>query len=437
MLGLDDLDAPRSQHVIINGDTRTLIVDDCFIDYNRFIAFRFNGLDGSLRLTNSHLRNVLTTNNPGNGKIVDGRGTNLQSVYVENNTFEGVSAEFIRLSKGILQDLFFNHNTIYTMHGFVRDDFRENANKVVDARIANNLFINMGWVGDTLNTANAPSNHHVGIFSFDSLSTVPGLTEEDRDVLISHNNFFWEPELETFLNSNFPVTCAPPCGTGTVKQYPIFNPRAQEFVNAGLVRFDNAIEEDPGFMHTSGASRFVDWAEGYWTDPASVSATMVYYDPDGTQEVTDWPVQDNFAYSTSSASFTAGTGGFPLGDLNWFPDQMAAWVAAGGGSGVIVAQEDGLELPARLVLKGNYPNPFNPATTVRFDLASTADVRIEVFDLLGRRLFDTPPQSLAAGTDHSITVDAGTLPSGLYLYKVVAESITGVQTRIGRMMLVK
>ncbi len=436
LLGMDDLDAPRSQVVIVNGDTKKLIVDDVFIDYNRFIVFRFNGDNGTLRLTNSHLRNVLTTNNPGNGKVVDGRGTNLLSVYVENNTFEGVSAEFVRLSGGLFRELFFNHNTIYTMHGFVRDDFRENSSKVVEARITNNLFVNMGWVGDTLNTANPPSNWRVGVFSFDSLSVVPELTEEDRDVLISHNNFYWEPDLNAFFNSGFTATCAN-CSGGTVKQYPLFNERAQAFVDAGLVRFDNAIEEDPGFASTSGVASFIDWVEGYWTEPASVSAEMVYYDPDGTQNVDIWPVPDDFSYPTTKASYTAGTGGFPLGDLNWFPDRLQAWIEAGGGTGIIVDREDEPELPMALTLKGNYPNPFNPSTTIRFDLPEAAMVYVYVFDVIGRRVMTTARAAMAAGSDRSIALDAGGLPSGTYLYRVVAETRERVQSTAGRMILIK
>jgi len=439
MLGMDDLDAPRSQHVIMNGDDKHLVVDDCFIDYNRFIVFRFNGENGNLRLTNSHIRNVLTTNNPGNGKVVDGRGTNLESVYVENNTFEGVSGEFTRLSGGLMRNLFFHHNTVYNMHAFVRDDFRENSGKVVEARIANNLFINTGWVGDTLNTANPPSNWEVGIFAFDSLSVVPELTEEDRDIHISRNNFFWEPELMDFFNSGFTATCEI-CSGGTVKQYPIFSPRGQLFVDDGLIRFDNAIEEDPEFGLTSGVSGFIDWVEGYWTEPANVSATMVYFDPDGTnstEDITDWPVTDDFTYPTTKASFTAGSGGFPLGDLNWFPESKAEWEAQGGGTGIIVSREDNVEFPEGFILRGNYPNPFNPSTTIRFDLPSPADVRIHVYDLLGRELMALPAGSMESGANRTVEVDAGSLPSGVYLYRVFAESPLSVQTLTGRMVLLK
>ncbi|MCZ6489094.1 MAG: hypothetical protein O7A06_01000, partial [Acidobacteria bacterium] len=74
LLGADDLDAPRAVMIQMEGDDKTLIVDDCLVEYNRFITFRFNGAEGNFRLTNSHIRNVMTTNNPGNGKVIDPRG---------------------------------------------------------------------------------------------------------------------------------------------------------------------------------------------------------------------------------------------------------------------------------------------------------------------------------------------------------------------------
>ncbi len=436
ILGMNDLDAPRNHVAIMNGDNKTLVVDDCIVEYYRFIVFRVNGENGSVRLTNSFLRNVLTTNNPGNGKVVDPRGNNLESLYVENTTFSGISGELIRLSGAIMNSLFFNHNTVYTMHGFVRDDVQEHSNKLVEGSITNNLFVNMGWVGDTTNTADAPSHWERAIFTFDSLAVVPDLEETDRDVLISRNNFFWEQELVDYFNSGFQATCDL-CTGGTVKQYSIFNSRAQRFVDAGLVRYELAMEENPEFGHTPGLTGFIDWSKGYWTDPASVSEEMLIYDPDGTQEVTTWPLLEDYSYPTTKASYTAAGGDFPLGDLNWFPERKAAWMAAGGGTGILVDREDAVELPGALVLKGNYPNPFNPSTTVRFDLPSAAKVHVEVFDVLGRSMLSTPAQPLASGADRSITVQAGALPSGLYLYRIVAQTGVDVQTQTGTMVLLK
>ncbi|MDX1547410.1 MAG: CHRD domain-containing protein [Rhodothermales bacterium] len=94
-------------------------------------------------------------------------------------------------------------------------------------------------------------------------------------------------------------------------------------------------------------------------------------------------------------------------------------------------------VPTRFAVHGNYPNPFNPATTVRMDLPQAADVSVEVYDLLGRRVLATPAARLAAGAGRAVRVDAGALASGVYLYRVVARAATETFTAAGRMTLVR
>lgn len=105
--------------------------------------------------------------------------------------------------------------------------------------------------------------------------------------------------------------------------------------------------------------------------------------------------------------------------------------------GRITSTDGGAELPQGLVLHGNYPNPFNPSTTVVFDLSEAGHVSLEVFDLTGRRLLTIPEQARLAGSDQRIEIDGSSLASGLYIYRVRAR--TGARTVIaaGRMLLLK
>ena len=91
---------------------------------------------------------------------------------------------------------------------------------------------------------------------------------------------------------------------------------------------------------------------------------------------------------------------------------------------------------ADFVLLGNHPNPFNPATEIRFRTAAEGPVRLTVFDLAGRRL-DARMQHVGAG-EQSIRwdgrgADGRALPSGVYMYRV--ETASGSEG--GRMMLVR
>ena len=76
-----------------------------------------------------------------------------------------------------------------------------------------------------------------------------------------------------------------------------------------------------------------------------------------------------------------------------------------------------LDVPSSFKLEGNYPNPFNPQTTIHFNLPETAHVRLIVYDMLGR-----PVDSLIDGTlvmgEYEVIFDAKNLPSGFYLYRL-------------------
>lgn len=105
--------------------------------------------------------------------------------------------------------------------------------------------------------------------------------------------------------------------------------------------------------------------------------------------------------------------------------------------GAITGIDHSADIPAAFTLEGNYPNPFNPSTTVRFDLPEAAKVRIELYDITGRQVRSLPDKDFSAGSGHSILVDASDLVSGIYIYRVIAVSAKNTYMDTGRMVLVK
>lgn len=81
---------------------------------------------------------------------------------------------------------------------------------------------------------------------------------------------------------------------------------------------------------------------------------------------------------------------------------------------------------------GNYPNPFNPTTEIKFELAAAAPVTLVVYDAQGREVRRLVEGSLSAGP-HSVTFDASGLPSGLFVYRLTV----GSDAATGRMTLAK
>jgi hypothetical protein len=90
------------------------------------------------------------------------------------------------------------------------------------------------------------------------------------------------------------------------------------------------------------------------------------------------------------------------------------------------------EVPQSYALYQNFPNPFNPSTTIRFDLARSSDVRITIYDITGRQVDLISGKALRPGK-YELDWNAGSLSSGVYFYTLSASDF--VQTR--KMILVK
>ena len=84
------------------------------------------------------------------------------------------------------------------------------------------------------------------------------------------------------------------------------------------------------------------------------------------------------------------------------------------------------------LLTGNHPNPFNPSTTVHYELVQDTEVRIVVLDVFGRELRVLEEGTRLAG-HHTVVFDAEDLPGGMYLYQL--RTPFGVDTR--RMLLLR
>jgi hypothetical protein len=98
---------------------------------------------------------------------------------------------------------------------------------------------------------------------------------------------------------------------------------------------------------------------------------------------------------------------------------------------------DDMEVPLVTKLETNYPNPFNPETTIRFSLAQAGNVTLEIFNIRGQKITTLIDEEMEA-SHHSIVWngrnDSGSqMPSGMYLYRLS----TPDYTKTKKMMLIK
>lgn len=85
--------------------------------------------------------------------------------------------------------------------------------------------------------------------------------------------------------------------------------------------------------------------------------------------------------------------------------------------------------PESYQLHSNYPNPFNPVTTIGFEVPEAGRVTVTVYDALGRLVQTVTDRSYPPGR-HAIAFEAGNLPSGMYLYRMEAASFRAQRTMI-------
>jgi hypothetical protein len=90
------------------------------------------------------------------------------------------------------------------------------------------------------------------------------------------------------------------------------------------------------------------------------------------------------------------------------------------------------DLPSGVTLYPAYPNPFNPATTIRYRLDKSQQVRLRLFDLLGRQVALLADGMMPAG-EHAVQFEAGQLASGVYIYRLE----TGSRMLTQKMVLLK
>lgn len=109
--------------------------------------------------------------------------------------------------------------------------------------------------------------------------------------------------------------------------------------------------------------------------------------------------------------------GVTVGGSPAFPDLVAPIRATIDITAGATNTDDLDVLPATVALEQNYPNPFNPSTSIRFQLPNSGDVRLDVHDMLGRRVATLVDGPLTAGS-HEVRFDGSNLTSGLYLYSI-------------------
>ncbi len=115
---------------------------------------------------------------------------------------------------------------------------------------------------------------------------------------------------------------------------------------------------------------------------------------------------------------------------------FAGWGASGAwyvkiSNGVEIAADN--KLPVKAALTGNYPNPFNPGTTINFTLQQTADVKLQITNSSGQLVKEAALGSLNNGS-HQYNFNGEKLNSGIYFCSLI---VNGIKAGSHKMVLTK
>ena len=133
--------------------------------------------------------------------------------------------------------------------------------------------------------------------------------------------------------------------------------------------------------------------------------------------------------SQLASPFTGGINHISLADTShgWAVTsngEVIAYSPSGGGTAV-----EPEPLPAEYRLSQNYPNPFNPTTVITYQLAVAGEVRLAVYDLLGREVAVLLRGRQDPGS-HTVTFNARGLASGVYFYRLTAGDFAAVRKMV-------
>ncbi len=401
----------KKNTIVLEGNGADLVVDGCFLENEAQAFVRSYGLGVNVKFTNTIMRNSQTYADPDEGSIMRFDG-GVDSLYLQNCTvYRGTFTILDDRGKGI-NNAFIDHNTFYELSGQPKDGGAPgftfgDADTMV---ITNNLFYNIGWAGGLISPPDTTTSR--AMISVDSTDN-----NAQRQINISNNVYGWTTDDYTWITSKSDIA--------------LFH-----FINAST---DTLLAKYPNMVDTANIEAHLTFS-GAPNDSIILAYAQQRYNsnysntglPDigaqmlpQTDDTTTWgtaPANNyneyTFDYGTAAAAYTHSEGGYPVGDLNWYPDKLKEWE----GGATAIRQENN-QMPSSFYLSQNYPNPFNPTTVINYSIAKAGLVTLKVYNILGQEVATLVNREQATGT-YKVSFDASNMASGVYVYRLTSSNFS-------------
>ncbi|GLR17903.1 T9SS type A sorting domain-containing protein [Portibacter lacus] len=421
------------------------VVDNCVItDWTDFALRNQNSEAESISVTNTVFINGVRVSYSQWGGFPIRMDSAPDEVIWENNTI--VNCGRLLANAGPFEEA-----TIHQTHNTVVNQIvageEHRGNEIIQA---NNIFYNYHFIGYATENHSAPSDNYAtywtGLNVFSPLANAL-----DHISLYVGQNLFYRPQevVDWFeTKSGDSIALSKLWEFAEVDSFIL----ADDNYRIGA----NYADIDPGFASVPDNIGTIveninlhynrtpddNWID--WRIPSPVT-----FDANSAPSLSNWPPAFDLSYSNSGLQ-TAGTDGLPLGDLNWFPEKKAEYLAnrdafiADIRDSMLNAQlfydpetMDNTPLitelsssvkelrdPSQLNSAGNFPNPFTDITTIKFGIKQQSDVTLSVYDLVGKKIYESSQDGLAPGS-YVFNFNGANLSSGTYFYKINAVGKNG------------
>jgi glucosylceramidase len=188
---------------------------------------------------------------------------------------------------------------------------------------------------------------------------------------------------------------------------------------------DGSVTKNEEYYALGHVSKFVDsGAARIESNNDSDIINVAFKNPDGSIVLVVYNQSSKFGNTdfevrVGDNSFTHSLFRYTTATFKWYPETASSVT-------------DSKFEPLNYSLHNNYPNPFNPSTTIAYTLEKSSNVTIEVTNLMGQKVASLVNQKQPKGR-HSVVFDAGHLSSGIFIYRIKAGSF--IQTK--KMILLK
>jgi hypothetical protein len=366
----------RCQRLSANGIRGEFV--GCIVYQDDGGAFNIYGDSCKIFLRDCFVHNCGTeTAYDSNGRFLDVRADNYcDSVVIQNCTGDHLNGSFLRAGNAVIGYLKIDHITSFNSRA--GDLSTEYPKEVV---ITNNLFKDAQMPGDVPSTNDPletnPDKFHASVINFDTIWDASKIT-------IRNNNVFWSDEVQAMW----------------AKYDTIFEPLK---VNPMAMRALGADSIHAAFSEVVTLKTICDppiaYIEGFILDQTTTAYPSQHcLGGDGGGY---FPDEIDASYNTDSESYTAGDDGYPLGDLNWWPELKAKWE-----NGETLGQARNLVTELVKV----YPNPANDRLFISTEFKSS--LRLSLYNILGEEVHNH------TFNNGFMEADVSFLKQGFYLYRI-------------------